>query len=181
MAARPPSFSYDGFSRFPTFFFGASATGLQNQTQLELMSRFSLVGWGWEQGTGPFCHNSWSHQADYRADHYLNEETRYWMPRLPDHYCMPRLPDRHCMPCLPGRHCMPCLHGRHCQPCMPRLQRAMRSCRLVESATRFRSYLEWGAGASATAGVDARTKPVFVYRNFAMALHFYDLQRAAYS
>ena len=56
-------FAYDGWKSFPSLYFGSNPSGLQNETQLALLARFSLVGWGWEQGTGPLCHNSWSHQV----------------------------------------------------------------------------------------------------------------------
>eukprot|EP01052_Picozoa_sp_SAG31_P009314 SAG31_NODE_487_length_14980_cov_9.526376_7_plen_184_part_00 len=53
-------------------------------------------------------------------------------------------------------------------------------------ATRFRSYLQWGppsrdANLSTTPPTDAATKPIFVYRNFVLSLHFYSIQRGSYS
>jgi hypothetical protein len=46
-----PPWNYSGFSRFPSFYFGAS-TGSQSPSQLALVARFSLAGWGWQQGFG---------------------------------------------------------------------------------------------------------------------------------
>jgi hypothetical protein len=48
-AESQPPWTYSGFSRFPSFYFGASA-GAQSPAQLALVARFSLAGWGWQQG-----------------------------------------------------------------------------------------------------------------------------------
>eukprot|EP00039_Didymoeca_costata_P024087 m.9236 g.9236 ORF g.9236 m.9236 type:complete len:398 (-) comp4029_c0_seq1:44-1237(-) len=40
---------YTGFSRFPSFYFGADQSGPQSHTELEFVARFALSGWGWQQ------------------------------------------------------------------------------------------------------------------------------------
>ena len=42
-------FNYTGYNRFPSFYFGASP-GPQSSTELDLVRRFALTGWGWQQG-----------------------------------------------------------------------------------------------------------------------------------
>ena len=133
--SQPLPFPYTGFDRFPAFYFGSRPEGLQDEGQLEVMARHSLVGWGWEQGLGPHCEscNGYKPTAPLDALHYCSSEQR-----------------------------------------------------LSESATRFRSYLEWGppsrdSNLTTTPPTDAATKPIFVYRNFVYSLHFYSLQRASYS
>jgi hypothetical protein len=41
-------FNYTGYIRFPSFYFGASP-GPQSSTELDLVRRFALTGWGWQQ------------------------------------------------------------------------------------------------------------------------------------
>ena len=55
--------------------------------------------------------------------------------------------------------------------------------RLSETATRFRAYLTWGPPSFSQHEKqhDPATKPLFVYRNTVLALHFMSIQRAAYS
>ena len=48
--AAPPAWSYSGFSRFPSFYFGADEAGPQPPAQVALVARFALAGWGWQQG-----------------------------------------------------------------------------------------------------------------------------------
>ena len=45
-----PQWPYDGFERFPTLWFGANVSGLDNMTQLSFVSKHSLAGYGWQQG-----------------------------------------------------------------------------------------------------------------------------------
>jgi hypothetical protein len=47
----PPPWPYDGFAHFPTLWFGANASGLDNETTLALVARHALAGYGWQQGT----------------------------------------------------------------------------------------------------------------------------------
>ena len=42
----------DGFSKFPTMWFGANVSGLDNAGTLALISKFSIGTYGWQQGTG---------------------------------------------------------------------------------------------------------------------------------
>ena len=49
-AAFVPPWTYDGFDRFPALWFGANASGLDNSSQLALVARHSLAGYGWQQG-----------------------------------------------------------------------------------------------------------------------------------
>ena len=82
--------------------------------------------------------------------------------------------------------------GPHCESCngykptapLDALHYCSSEQRLSESATRFRAYLQWGPPSRnvTTPPTDpAATKPIFVYRNFIIALHFYSIQRASYS
>lgn len=41
--------NYTGFQRFPSFYFGGNEAGPQSANELELLGRYSLVGWGWQQ------------------------------------------------------------------------------------------------------------------------------------
>ena len=41
--------NYSGFTRFPSFYFGANTAGPQSAAQLALVARFALTGWGWQQ------------------------------------------------------------------------------------------------------------------------------------
>ena len=45
-----PAWNYSGFSRFPSFYFGADQAGPQPPAQVALVARFALAGWGWQQG-----------------------------------------------------------------------------------------------------------------------------------
>lgn len=41
--------NYTGFQRFPSFYFGGNEDGPQSKAELEILSRFAMVGWGWQQ------------------------------------------------------------------------------------------------------------------------------------
>jgi hypothetical protein len=81
-ATRPLGFQYTGFDRFPAFYFGSRPEGLQTEPQLAAMARFSLVGWGWEQGLGPRCVgcNSWHPFVNFSSSlaglHFCSSEQR---------------------------------------------------------------------------------------------------------
>jgi hypothetical protein len=45
-----PSWPYDGFARFPSLWFGANVSGLDNSTQLAFVAQHALAGYGWQQG-----------------------------------------------------------------------------------------------------------------------------------
>ena len=50
-AAPPPMpWAYTGFDRFPAFYFGANEAGPQSRPQVAEVARYSLAGWGWQQG-----------------------------------------------------------------------------------------------------------------------------------
>lgn len=49
-AAAPP-WPYDGFSRFPSLWFGGNDTRVDDAATLAVVSRFALAGIGWQQGT----------------------------------------------------------------------------------------------------------------------------------
>jgi hypothetical protein len=57
----PQPFPYKGYDRFPASFFGADIWGDENQTQMALVAKHQLAGWGWQQGCmqqccgGPSC------------------------------------------------------------------------------------------------------------------------------
>lgn len=75
-AAFVPPWTYDGFDRFPALWFGANASGLDNSSQLALVARHSLAGYGWQQGVNrtDYRHGETSlaqaavHLADFVAE-----------------------------------------------------------------------------------------------------------------
>ena len=54
-------FPYRGFESFPASFFGADIWGVENGTEMALVAKHQLSGWGWQQGcmqqccSGPKC------------------------------------------------------------------------------------------------------------------------------
>ena len=48
-------FAYHGFSAFPASFFGANPFGVENRTQMALVARHQLSGWGWQAGCSAEC------------------------------------------------------------------------------------------------------------------------------
>ena len=57
----PFPFPYRGFESFPASFFGADIWGVENGTEMALVAKHQLSGWGWQQGcmqqccSGPKC------------------------------------------------------------------------------------------------------------------------------
>ena len=50
-ATRPAMpWNYSGWSRFPSFYFGANEDGAQAPSQVAAVARYALAGWGWQQG-----------------------------------------------------------------------------------------------------------------------------------
>lgn len=47
----PPPWPYDGFARFPSLWFGANDTQIDDDAILALASRHALAGIGWQQGS----------------------------------------------------------------------------------------------------------------------------------
>eukprot|EP01052_Picozoa_sp_SAG31_P019789 SAG31_NODE_1459_length_8254_cov_4.297854_9_plen_314_part_00 len=48
-------FEYAGFSSFPASFFGANPVGVENRTEMALVARHQLAGWGWQAGCSDEC------------------------------------------------------------------------------------------------------------------------------
>lgn len=44
-----PPWPYKGFDRFPSHFFGANESGLENAARLDLAAKHQFAGWGWQQ------------------------------------------------------------------------------------------------------------------------------------
>ena len=75
----PLPWNYTGFSRFPSFYFGASADP-QSPSQLALVARFALVGWDWQQS---FSHGHGEAQG-YAAAAALRKVSPAGPPTSPD-------------------------------------------------------------------------------------------------
>ena len=50
-SAPTPPWEYNGFTKFPALFFGANSSGLHNDAALQFISKHSMIGLGWQQGT----------------------------------------------------------------------------------------------------------------------------------
>eukprot|EP01043_Picozoa_sp_COSAG02_P051942 COSAG02_NODE_5531_length_4252_cov_2.279316_2_plen_243_part_00 len=152
---QPLPFPYTGYEWFPAFYFGSRPEGLQTEPQLELMANYSMVGCA-SADLFLFCRNY--HAAEWDAAGMGCAGG--WEQGL-------------------GAGCETCNGWKATGP-LDELHYCSSEQRLSESATRFRSYLQWGPP-SHDPLVDPTTKPIFVYRNFVLSLHFYSIQRASYS
>ena len=54
-AKMPMPFPYQGFDSFPASFFGADIWGVENQTEMALVAKHQVAGWGWQQGCMQEC------------------------------------------------------------------------------------------------------------------------------
>lgn len=48
-------FPYKGFDSFPASFFGADIWGVENSTEMALVAKHQVSGWGWQQGCMQQC------------------------------------------------------------------------------------------------------------------------------
>ena len=51
----PFPFPYKGFESFPASFFGADIWGVENSTEMALVAKHQVSGWGWQQGCMQQC------------------------------------------------------------------------------------------------------------------------------
>jgi hypothetical protein len=51
----PMPFEYKGFDAFPASFFGADIWGVENDTEMALVAKHQISGWGWQQGCMQQC------------------------------------------------------------------------------------------------------------------------------
>jgi hypothetical protein len=51
----PMPFEYKGFEHFPASFFGADIWGIENDTEMAMVAKHQISGWGWQQGCMQQC------------------------------------------------------------------------------------------------------------------------------
>jgi len=51
----PMPFPYAGYDAFPASFFGADIWGVENATEMALVAKHQISGWGWQQGCMQSC------------------------------------------------------------------------------------------------------------------------------
>jgi len=48
-------FPYKGYEKFPSSFVGADIWGIENETEMALVAKHQISGWGWQQGCMQQC------------------------------------------------------------------------------------------------------------------------------